>query len=333
MKNIINKIGHIRKYVYYNQNKTRLPFYPDRLYLELTNNCNFQCVMCPNGRGLMKREKGFIDYDLCIGIIDEMAPHVNTIVLHSWGESLLHPRIFDIIKYCGKYDVRTELSTNTSLLNKDLDRKIMDSGLSMIYLCIDGVTKSTYEHVRKNGNYEKSVSNVDDFLEIKRETKSKTPFVNLQTVIMKETSGDIEAFKKKWSVDGVNKINLKPLDTWGGQISEINKLDINGENENSGEGHRPSCPNLWYHAYIYWDGSLVCCERDFDAAQPLGNVKDGVMKVWNGSKMEELRRKHINSDLEDILSCKNCNECRWWKPSIFSSWGNIPQNKVKKEKY
>lgn len=330
MKNIMRKIGHIKKYFYYNQKRTELSFYPDRIYLELTNHCNFQCIMCPNGRGLMKRERGFIDYNLCKNIIDEMAPHVDTIVLHSWGESLLHPRIFEIIKYCGKHGVRTELSTNTSLLNEDLDRKIIDSGLSMIYLCIDGVTKDTYERIRKNGDYEKSVNNVEDFLNIKKSTKSKKPFVNLQTVIMKETSSDIENFKKKWSVEGVDKINLKPLDTWGGQISEINQLNLNESNENKEESHRPHCPNLWYHAYIFWDGSLVCCERDFDVVSPIGNVKDGVMKVWNGPKMQELRRKHVNLDLEDVQSCRNCNECRWWKPTLFSSWGNIPQNTAKK---
>jgi len=49
MKNIVRKIGHIKKYIYYNQNRTELSFYPDRLYLELTNHCNFQCIMCPNG--------------------------------------------------------------------------------------------------------------------------------------------------------------------------------------------------------------------------------------------------------------------------------------------
>ena len=328
MKAIKSKIGHIKKYIYYNQNRTELPFYPDRLYLELTNHCNFQCIMCPNGRGLMKREKGFIDYNLCKNIVDEMAPHVDTIVLHAWGESLLHPRIFDIIKYCENYGVRTEFSTNTSLLNENIDRKIIDSGLSMIYLCIDGVTKDTYEYIRKNGDFERSVKNVEEFLKIKRNMQSKKPFVNLQTIIMKETNSDIENFKKRWSIEGVDKINLKPLDTWGGQISEINRLNINETKENNRDNKRPHCPNLWYHAYIYWDGSLVSCDRDFDARYDLGNVKDGVMIVWNGPKMKELRRKHINSDLEDTPVCRNCNECRWWKPSIFSSWGNIPQDKV-----
>ena len=36
---------------------------------------------------------------------------------------------------------------------------------------------------------------------------------------------------------------------------------------------RVPCPNLWYHGYIFWDGTLVSCERDYDAKTPLGNVK------------------------------------------------------------
>lgn len=329
MKNksgVMKKIGMIKKYLYYNMGKTNLPFYPDRIYMELTNNCNFQCIMCPNGKGLMKRERGFMDYEIARKIIDEMAPHADTFVLHIWGESLLHPRIFDIIKYCQKYNVRTELSTNTSLLNEDISRNIIDSGLSMIYLCVDGATKETYEHVRKNGDYEKAIKNVEDFLRIKNEMNhgrnKKEPFVNLQIIVMSETKDEIETFKKRWSIEGVDKINVKPLDTWGGQIPEINILKANSGKKPDKRFH---CPNLWYHAHIYFDGTLVCCDRDFDAKYPLGNVKDGVMKAWNGLKMQELRKKHIAQGLNDIPSCGNCNEWCWWKPALFSSWGNIPK--------
>lgn len=329
MKNkssIKKKIGMIKKYLYYNIEETNLPFYPDRIYMELTNNCNFQCIMCPNGKGLMKRERGFMDYELARKIIEEMAPHVSTFVLHIWGESLLHPRIFDIIKYCKVHNVRTELSTNTSLLDEKISRDIIDSGLSMIYLCIDGVTKETYEYVRKMGDYDKAVKNVEDFLRIKNEENSnkidRDPFVNLQIIVMSETKDEIEAFKNKWSIEGVDKINIKPLDTWGGQIPEISALKNNGREKPEKRFH---CPNLWYHAHIYYDGTLVCCDRDFDARYSLGNVKDGVMKVWNGPKMQTLRKKHIKNDLDNVSSCNNCNEWCWWRPTLFSSWGNIPR--------
>lgn len=321
---IENKIGMIKKYIYYNMKKTELPFYPDRIYLELTNNCNFRCIMCPNGKGIMERNKGFMDYELAKKIIDEMAPHAETVVLHIWGESLLHSRIFDIIRYCQKYNIRTELSTNTSLLNEDIINSIIDSRLSMIYLCVDGATKETYEHVRKMGDYEKAIKNIEDFLKIKRNKKSKKPFVNLQTIIMKETTNEIESFKERWSIEGIDRIVTKPLDTWAGQIPDINKLSIDSNEKNNGS-KRFHCPNLWYHAHIYWDGTLVCCDRDYDAKYPIGNVKDGVMKVWNGSKMQELRKKHVLQNLGEVPSCSNCNEWYWWRPTLFSSWGNVPK--------
>jgi radical SAM protein with 4Fe4S-binding SPASM domain len=319
-----HKTEMVGKYLYYKMRKTYLPFYPDRLYLELTNNCNFQCIMCPNGKGLMKRNKGFMDFELSKRIIDEMAPHVQTIVLHIWGESLLHPRIFDIIKYCKKNKVKTELSTNTSLLNEEISNGILDSGLDVIYLCMDGIKKETYEKVRKKGDFEKAIKNIEDFLSIKKEKGTSKPQVNLQIIVMKETMDEIEAFKKRWSVESVDKINIKPLDTWGGQISDISSLEIEKINIPTRRFH---CPNLWYHAHIYWDGTLVCCDRDFDAKNPLGNVKNGVMNEWNGPKMQELRRNHINQNLADAKSCSNCSEWCWWKPKLFSSWGNIPRDK------
>jgi len=139
---------------------------------------------------------------------------------------------------------------------------------------------------------------------------------------MKETKGEIDSFKKQWSIEGIDRINIKPLDTWGGQISEINIL---GPDNNSKTIKRFHCPNLWYHAHIYWNGDLICCDRDFDAKNPLGNVKDGVMNIWNGHKMQELRKKHIMRNLDDVPSCGKCSEWIWWKPTLFSSWGNIPK--------
>lgn len=315
-------INKIKKYFFYNVRKTNLPFYPDRLYLELTNHCNFECIMCPNGKGLMKRERGFMDFGLAKKIIDEMCPHVDTVVLHIWGESLLHPNVFDIIKHCKKYNVKTEMSTNTSLLNENIIDKILESGLDIIYLCVDGITRDTYQKVRKNGDYEKAVKNVEDFVNIKNKKGVKNPSVYLQIIVMKETVDEIENFKKKWSIEGIDKINVKPLDTWGGQISEINSLEVKKRNVPSNRFH---CPNLWYHVHIYHNGDMVCCDRDFDARHSLGNVKDGVMKVWNGQKMQELRKKHIERNLEDVPSCSNCNEWCWWRPTLFSSWGNIPK--------
>lgn len=280
--------------------------------------------MCPTGTGDMKRSKGVMDFGLFKRIIDEMGPHVKTVVLHIWGEPLIDEKIFDRIKYAKKYNVRTELSTNITLLDNEKTEKIIDSGLDAIYLCLDGVTKETYENVRRGANFETVTENIKHFLEEKKRRNLGRPYVNFQIVDMKATHKEINAFKKKWDISEVDNINIKALDTWGGQIEQISNLKTD-DKELSGK--RFHCPNLWYHAHIYWDGTLVCCDRDFDAANPLGNVKDGVMKAWDGEKMRNLRIKHVKANLDDVPSCSNCTEWSWWKPTPFTSWGNIPKEK------
>ncbi|MFC2162168.1 radical SAM protein [Candidatus Altiarchaeota archaeon] len=322
LRGISNRLGMMKKYALYTLKSGKPPIYPDRLYIEATNTCNLNCIMCPKGRGEMERGEGIMSLDLFKSIMDEMGPHVKAVVLHIWGEPFLDPHIFEKIRYAKKYGVKTELSTNVMLMDEQVVDQVFESGLDVIYLCMDGVTKETYEKYRCGGNYEQVMERITHFIGQKNARGSLKPYTNLQIVDMRSNHDEIDEFRRRWSIKGVDHINIKALDTWGGQIDDIKEL---GEAGGEPTQERYHCPNLWYHAHIYWDGTLVCCDRDFEAAYPLGNVKDGVMKAWNGEKMAELRRKHCSLELDDVPSCSNCTEWSWWKPSLFRSWGNIPR--------
>ena len=238
-----------------------------------------------------------------------------------WGEPLLHPRIVDMIAYCHAKGLHSEISTNATLLDATLAREILAAGLGTIYLCMDGVKKETYEKVRRRGDFEQTRETILGFLRAKAAFPGPTPEVRLQLIEIAPTSSEIEEFKTLWRVPGVDRINIKAFDSWGGQIEEINQLDVGARQVPQ---KRFPCPNLWYHVHIYWDGTLVCCDRDFDAVGPLGNVADGVMRAWRGEAMAELRRRHLRNDLEGVVPCNNCTEWSWWKPTLFTSQGNLP---------
>jgi len=315
------KLGLASRYVTYRMKQTRPWTYPDRMYLESTNVCNLRCIMCPNGRGEMARPRGFLDWDLFRRVVDEMAPHVSATTLHIWGEPLMHPRIAEMIAYCRQSGLRTEISTNAVLLDKSNSQAILKAGLSALYIGMDGLTKDTYEKVRRQADFESSVTNIQRFLKLKTDGDYLGTYVNLQIIEMAPTGAEIEAFRRQWQVPGVDRVHIKAFDSWGGQIGEISDLGLQRPDLPS---PRYPCPNLWYHAHIYWDGTLVSCDRDYDALNHLGNVKDGVMKAWNGPLMAELRRKHIQRRLEDVPACRNCVEWSWWKPDWFVSQGNAP---------
>jgi MoaA/NifB/PqqE/SkfB family radical SAM enzyme len=319
-----DRAASLAKWLSYAGGCTKLWTFPDRMYLESTSICNLRCVMCPNGLGLLTRPKGYMDYALFTRIIDEMAPRVQTTTLHIWGEPLLHPRIYDMIAYCRVHGLNSEISTNATMLDAESSRKILDAGLGAIYLCLDGATRETYEKVRRRGDFQEARENIVRFVEMKAK-RSLGPRVSVQIIDIKPTAAEIERFTQMWKLPGVDRVNVKAFDSWGGQVEQINELRSNGEWESKQPEKRYHCPNLWYHVHIYWDGTLVCCDRDFNALYPLGNVKDGVMKAWNGPRMVELRRKHLQGDLEDVPSCSGCAEWSWWKPTPFSSHGNAPQ--------
>jgi hypothetical protein len=315
------QITQAYKWLNYETGQAHVRTYPDRMYLESTNYCNLGCIMCPTGLKTTRRAKGYMDYGLFTRIVDEMAGKVKSTTLHIWGESLMHPRIFDMIAYCRHKGLHSEISTNATLLDEKRSGLMLDAGLDVLYLCLDGVNKETYEAIRRNASFEKTQTNIERFLAMKRDRKLASPQVNVQIIKMKPTAPEVDEFVRRWREQpGVDRINVKPFDSWAEQIDEVSDL-------RQGKVTLPrryACPNLWYHVHIYWDGSLVMCDRDFDGLHELGNVKDGVMAAWNGTEMRDLRQRHVKSDYAGVSPCDTCSEWAWWKPTLSSSQGNRP---------
>ncbi|MCS6844677.1 MAG: radical SAM protein [Caldilineales bacterium] len=326
MKKLRNRVLAPIKWMAYETGQTRFVPPPDRMYIESTNLCNLDCIMCPTGLKQITRPKGYMDFELFKAIVDEMAPYVKATTLHIWGEPLMHKRIFDMIAYCRQKGLRAEISTNATLLDERKARGLLEAGLSTIYLCLDGFRPETYESIRVKADYDRTNANIRRFLELKTQGGYTHPYVNLQIIQMEQTLPEIEEFVKAWSLPGVDHINVKPFDSWGGQIEQIAALRADDPAAFL-PPQRYACPNLWYHVHIYWDGRLAMCDRDFNLAYDLGSVisPDGkveVMKNWNGPKMQELRRLHVEGLAHTVKPCDTCVEWAWWKPRLFGGYGN-----------
>lgn len=302
--------------------------WPDRLYIEITNVCNLDCVMCPTGLHVLERDKGHMKWELFTSVIDEMAPHVKTTTLHIWGEPILHPRLIDMVRYARERGINVSISTNATLLTEEKARGLLDAGLSEIYLCLDGMTAETYEAIRRKADFEVTKANIERFIELREAFEGAGPRTYVQIIEMEPTKEQTEEFRRFWDRPGVDRVNVKAFDSWGNQVKEINQLRRDDEDRVSLK-NRYHCPLLWYHCHVYFDGTVTCCDRDYGAKYPLGNVVEsgGVMAVWNGPKMQELRRKHVERDVKDVPPCRACTEWSWWKPGPFTSKGNSPQDR------
>ena len=199
---------------------------PHIVFIEPTNACNLNCVMCPTQRKNAKKNNpdGFMSIELFRRIVDQMASEYPTINLwlHKDGEPLLHPNIVELIEYASSKLPNVHLSTNATLLNKDMTEAILNTNLRSIRFSIDG-SKSVFEKIRVQSkdnpyaspkiavDYDSVIANVLYFCEKKRELR-KGIRTGVCMTDFKPTAEDQKSYRSFWNrhVDYVRIARFSP---------------------------------------------------------------------------------------------------------------------------
>jgi len=261
---------------------------PKEIMIELTNACNLRCPVCPT-HFAMKRQKGFMDFELYKSIIDEFKNRKEkpSITMIFAGEPLLHPRVDQFIKYAEENGHKTLLSTNATMLSGDLAKKLIGAGLDNIHLCLDGFSKQSHEEYRKGSDFEAVKKNIEDFIALKKESKSKKPFVVIQTLLTSFSENEMEKIIK-WARDiGADAINFKTLSLGSHTSGEMKKqygylLPTRPElRRKISSINKTLCSWPLRNALVYWDGKLGLCCVDFDNEIKFPNIKEkGFLKTF-----------------------------------------------------
>ncbi|MBU1136568.1 MAG: radical SAM protein [Nanoarchaeota archaeon] len=283
---------------------------PTEITIELTNICNLHCIMCPHDK--MKRKQGFMDFNLFKKIIDQVKSHVEIVDLDLFGESLMNPEAFKMIKYCKSKGLKTLVNSNMTHMNEEKCKKLINSGLDMLTISFDGATKETYEKVRKGANYEQTLQNIKTFLKLKGQGK---PHTRIQMIYMTHTESEAKKFLEIWKKTNADLVRIKPFINL-----DREKKFYAIEHLKQKQNERP-CIYLWRNLSVYWNGDVVPCCDDYDSMYVVGNVnKKPIKEIWNDKPLVELRRKHIQGKQNLVRLCK---ECRYFEPSNLFVIGSI----------
>jgi radical SAM protein with 4Fe4S-binding SPASM domain len=303
-----NRLGLLRSYLLRNP---RVPGGPLSLAIESTAKCNLFCPMCPRENIYFPPKD--MEISLFRKIIDEAKDFLEFAVPYGVGEPLLNPEIFDMIAYCRKVGVPCGISTNATILSRDAGRKLIEAGLDYVIFAFDGATKETFETYRKGADFDKVRENIQGFLEVKRELKSKI-FCIVQMVALKDNRAEIPDLIRMWRVDGIDEIRIKK-----------DEVHNEGSAIPGDSGNRPPlrypCYLLWRGPmYIHYDGTVYpCCYIYPDS--PIGNAKRSTLhEIWNSEGMVRLREAHIRRDLKDFKACQNCPAARPRLPVMLGSF-------------
>ncbi|MEI6126944.1 MAG: radical SAM protein, partial [Pseudomonadota bacterium] len=304
-----------RSIYHYKKGSIILPYMPNALWIEPTNVCNLKCIMCPNS--IVKNQNpGYMDMGVYTKIIDEAKYFASYVTLCLSGESLLHKSFPDMVAYAKTHDLSVYLSTNATVMTPEISRKIITAGLDWINFSFDGVTKETYEKIRVNACFEKTLGYIIEFLKIKKELCSRT-IAEIQIIVIdKKGQLEYEANREKFcaNFDGLplDSIQLRTPSTWGGYFLNTDKYE---PKKNAPIRFSP-CSYLWSSLHVLWDGTIVACTSDFFGTNILGKFPDKSLKqIWNDAPMQQFRKAMLQKVY--LSYNKNCEACdALWEPAI-----------------
>lgn len=299
---------------------------PFVVHIGTTNVCNFKCKFCATGDDELRKKyninKGFMDYELFCKCIDDLSVFPNKIkdiLFHIDGEPLLHPKAVEMIAYAKKKNIanRLILFTNGALLNPKLSRDIMNAGIDLIQISVEGVSDERYEElVLTKVSYENILTNVAYLYCNKTENCkviAKIIDCGLKEEEIKKFYTDFEKIVDECHVENVvSYIDESIKDTSLGikkGLTTDNKKQID----------KKVCTNPFYTMSINFDGRISACTCDWSKRTIVGDVnRESLLDIWNGKAANSFRIMQL-SGLKD--SHPACRECR----SILNQIDNIDE--------
>lgn len=104
----------------------------------VTRRCNLQCVHCYS-RSEDVEYGGELTLEEGKALIEDLAEFGSPVILFSGGEPLVRKGILDLIRYAAQRGRRAVLSTNGTLINRELAEQLKDIGLSYVGISLDGL--------------------------------------------------------------------------------------------------------------------------------------------------------------------------------------------------
>lgn len=271
-----------------------------RVYIEITNICNLSCSFCSQ----TGRESRTMSVDEFEHIAKQVREFTEYIYLHVKGEPLLHPELEKILDTCSRYGLKVNLTTNGTLLKKQLAVLTTHSAIRQINVSLHSLTQQD--------------SKIDDFMKTVTDLicTPNHPLIQLRlwtlatgnsekvkdiiSFLTTELELDFDVVYK--SVKAGDYYTLKPK-----VFLDYDKEFTWPSLENEYISDRGICYGLRSMISILCDGTVVPCCLDACGVINLGNVFSEQLGVILSSKLvEDFTHNIKNRKLTQEL-CKRCS--------------------------
>ena len=319
-----------------------VPPLPIRLQIETTDICNMKCVMCTR-EVLDGMNTTTMSLDQFTKIVGEIEPFYAT--LNGLGEQLIDSTIFEKLDFLHTRGIVTAMPTNGTYIRGERLEKLAAKLPDTVTFSIDGTTKSSYEQIRVLGNFDQSIRNYRDLLQLRRDGKTRpNTRIQILVVLMKANLYDFRHMcDLRNSLPGIDSLHIVPFfdyDAEGNAFShlvptpdEVKAMlpELDGAikatpNEADKEFYqcwraaaeewlvpvrggvfsKDACLVPWYSTYIDAKGTVYPCCYLTNSEHVMGNINhSGLREIWRSPAYQTFRGR-LATARQYLPGCRTC---------------------------
>jgi 12,18-didecarboxysiroheme deacetylase len=160
--------------------------------------CNLRCVHCYS-QSHNENYEGELNHEQGMALIEDLGKFKVPVLLFSGGEPLMRPDLFELIQHAKENGMRAVISTNGTLITKEMATKLKDFGLSYVGISLDGLEETNDKFRGVKGAFANALQGIRNC----QETGIK---VGLRFTINKKNVDDVPGIFKLIEAENIPRV-------------------------------------------------------------------------------------------------------------------------------
>ena len=321
--------------------ETRSPYRPLFVKIKLVFACNLKCEMCNHWR---ETREPPMPASRWIQILDELALLGCQKIHLTGGEAMLRRETPDLIEYASSLGIKVTMTTNGTLITKELAKRMVQAGLRGVNISVDSPDRRLHDQIRGvRGAWKKTTRAIEHFHRFAHKGKLT---LRINTVVGRSNYASLAPMPDLAHNLGVDSLNLIAIDDHCGEHVTPRKRDIldynqriapqiaeraiqlglmrdereaypfgrtldemkRARNGNYAFGYyeRYPCFAPWAHTLFDYNGLVYVCCMTRELIEPLGDLKStSFTEIWNGAAYQKIRQMMHPPAL---APCRRCDD-------------------------
>lgn len=299
---------------------------PFVLFVDPSSACNFACTFCPTGDHPLIKSIGrfqgtlqMTDFEKIVNDASEFESPFKVLRLYKDGEPLVNKRLSQMIrlaKSSGCFE-KIDTTTNGALLTREKSQDLIDSGIDLINISVDGLDAEQFNHFAKaKVHFDNFVANIKYLYEIRGNCR----------LVIKTTNEIIGNERRQEFFDTFGDIcdkiyieNTSPC--WPNfDVEERMNIEITEGLYGNEIIEQTACPYIFYSISINSDMKVSACFVDWARSLTVGDLRKNSLKdVWNSTEMNSHRFAHLSGRRKENSTCGSCQQISHCGPDSIES--------------